>query len=88
MNNSFTSKSVLYYPSIEFMNESWVKAALLFWDKVYRIVPESVIPNDSDDINTAKSEGLVEDIHLNYDDLKNTAALSLSNLSRARRPCK
>jgi hypothetical protein len=73
MKNSFASKSVLYYPSIEFMNDSWVKAALLFWDKIYRIVPESYKPNDSDEICIAKSEGFVEDIKLNYDDLKATA---------------
>ena len=36
---SFASRSILYYPTIEFQSETWVKASLLFWDKIYRIVP-------------------------------------------------
>jgi len=73
MKNLFTSKSILYYPSIEFMEESWVKTALLFWDKIYRIVPESYSPIDSDEIKAAVAEGFIENIQLSYDDLKTTA---------------
>ena len=32
----------LYYPSIEITNESWLKTAILYWDEIDTIVPESV----------------------------------------------
>lgn len=70
MDNSFKQDKILYYPTIEFQDETWVKSALTFWDKVYRIVPRGYNPNDSDEIYIAKQEGLIEDIFLSTDDLK------------------
>lgn len=36
--------SVLYYPTIEFASEDWLKWALLFWDHVYSIVSNDYTP--------------------------------------------
>ncbi len=73
MANLFEQDTILYYPTIEFQDETWVKSALTFWDKIYRIVPRGYYPNDSEEIYIAKQEGLIEDIFLSADDLKNTA---------------
>jgi len=71
--NSFQSNSLLYYPSIEFKNETWVKATLTFWDEIYRIVPPYYKPKDSDEIKIAVSEGFIKNIELNEKDLNDTA---------------
>ena len=39
--------SALYYPTIEFSSDCWLKSNALFYDKIYRIVPEEVIPSDT-----------------------------------------
>jgi len=70
MSNNFTSDSILYYPTIEFQNETWVKAAITFWDKIYRIVPLNYKPKDSDGIKIAISNGVIENIELSENDLK------------------
>lgn len=36
----------LYYPYIHIQSEEWLKQAYLFWDKISRIVPASVTPDD------------------------------------------
>lgn len=71
--NSFSSKSILYYPTLEFQSETWVKASLLFWDKIYRIVPTNYYTQDSDEIKIAISNGFIEDIELTDKDLRQTA---------------
>jgi len=38
---SIPFSSVLYYPTIEINDEQWLRNAVLFWDKIYTIVPES-----------------------------------------------
>ena len=53
---------ILYYPSIEFHNEEWVKRSLLYWDRVCRIVPEGYTPKDSDLILELKDNNLIKDI--------------------------
>jgi hypothetical protein len=73
MINNFSSDSILYYPTIEFQSETWVKAAITYWDKIYRIVPPSYIPRDSDEIKIGISEGVIENINLTEEDLKETA---------------
>lgn len=40
----------LYYPRINLTNKNWLKHAFLFWDKISRIVPASVQPQDDEDI--------------------------------------
>ena len=69
------SKEVLYYPTIEFFDETWLKASLCIWDKIYRIVPPSYNPKDSGEVKLAVDNGLVEDIRLNKSDLAQTAEL-------------
>lgn len=58
----YAPHSVLYYPSIEFQSEEWLKKALLFWDHVYRIVPVGYTPDDSFEIKTFIDNGLVINI--------------------------
>lgn len=64
--------SILYFPGIEFASPSWVKAALLIWDRVYRIVPEDYDPQDSATVREAVGAGLIHNIVLEADDLKST----------------
>ena len=33
--------NALYYPTIDITNSSWLKTAVLFWDSIFTIVPES-----------------------------------------------
>jgi hypothetical protein len=70
---SFASGNILYYPTLEFQSETWVKASLMFWDKIYRIVPTDYRTNDSDEIKIAVSNGFIENIELTTADLKQTA---------------
>lgn len=67
------TSSVLYYPTIEFMDEAWLKSSLCVWDKVYRIVPDSYYPKDSDEVKIAVDNGVVENITLTEHDLAQTA---------------
>jgi hypothetical protein len=54
----------LYYPHINLTNKNWVKHALLFWDNISRIVPQSVEPSDGEDIIKIKYEsGFIKDYH-------------------------
>ncbi len=69
------SKEALYYPNIEFHDETWLKGSLCIWDKIYRIVPVSYKPNDSDEVKKLTDNGLVENINLSRSDLDETATL-------------
>lgn len=52
----------LYYPHINLTNKNWIKHALLFWDNISRIVPQSVEPSDGEDIIKIKYEsGFIKD---------------------------
>jgi len=42
--------NALYYPYINFLNPDWVKGMALFYENIYRIVPDNVIPNDPEEI--------------------------------------
>jgi hypothetical protein len=37
----------LYYPSVGFMNDAWIKFVALYWDRLGRIVPQGHIVDDS-----------------------------------------
>lgn len=50
----------LYYPHIQIQNENWLKLALLYWDGLRRIVPDSVVPNDSNAVRVLVDEGILE----------------------------
>lgn len=62
--------SILYYPHIEIGNERWLKSALLIWDNVYRIVPDSYSPKDSDEVKAACDLGLLRPIALEPEDMR------------------
>ena len=69
----FSSNKILFYPSIEFYDSSWLKSALTIWGEVYSIVPPSYQPNDSDEVQLAVEEGVLVNINLNKQDLEQTA---------------
>lgn len=50
----------LYYPHIQIQNENWLKLALLYWDGLRRIVPDSVVPSDSNAVRALVDEGILE----------------------------
>lgn len=54
--------SILYYPSMDFIDCDWVKRSLMYWDYVYRIVPDGYHPDDGDDIRTLVDAGLIRNI--------------------------
>ena len=64
---------ILYYPTIEFQDEAWLRSALCIWDRVYRIVPISYRPRDTDTVRKVVDLGLVESISLSEADLKDSA---------------
>lgn len=39
-------KNALYYPNIAFQNPSWLKAMSMYYENIYRIVPDGIIPED------------------------------------------
>jgi hypothetical protein len=53
----------LYYPNFS-PDPNWLKCSLLYWDQIYRIVPdavkEDVFKKDPADCATARKEGLLE----------------------------
>jgi hypothetical protein len=51
--------SALYYPHISFQNPAWVKAAALFYDRVYRIVPANATPDDPDELKPLLEDGSI-----------------------------
>lgn len=60
---------VLYFPSIEFQSETWVKSSLLLWDAIYRIVPQDYKPNDCSEIRLAQENNLIRNITLEKKDI-------------------
>lgn len=59
------SSSILYFPSIEFNDDAWVKSAALIWDHVYRIVPRGYTPKDSDEVKYAIDNDFVRNVNVN-----------------------
>ena len=56
----------LYYPTIDITNEEWLKTAILFWDEINTIVPES-ITNPYHEISTQylSDEGILQPLRIN-----------------------
>jgi hypothetical protein len=77
------SDYVLYFPSIEFQNDNWVKSSLLFWDKIYRIVPEGYEPRDSTIVSEARECDLIRDINLEKKEVRETGDYFLDFFERA-----
>ena len=67
------SSNILYYPSINFLDSNFLKSCLCIWDTIYRIVPDTYIPNDSEEIQIAIQAGTIKNIKLNKDDLNSAA---------------
>ena len=42
--------NALYYPRIDFENPNWVKSISLFYENIYRIVPDNVVPDDPEEL--------------------------------------
>jgi hypothetical protein len=42
--------NALYYPYIEFHDDNWLKAMAMYYENIYRIVPNDIIPNDSESL--------------------------------------
>lgn len=51
--------NALYYPHIELHDPSLIKTMALFYDRIYRIVPGNVTPNDSEELAAFLEEGSV-----------------------------
>lgn len=51
--------NALYYPHIGFSNAAWIKAMALYYDNIYRIVPDNVIPEDAEELHPLLEEGAV-----------------------------
>jgi len=51
----------LYYPYIHVQDVNWLKAALLYWDAVRRIVPANYHREDQQEVRQAVAEGLLLD---------------------------
>ena len=56
----------LYYPTIDITNEDWLKTAVLFWDEINTIVPESV-DNPYREVSTQylSDEGILQPLRVN-----------------------
>jgi hypothetical protein len=52
-------QNALYYPHIGLHNSSLIKAMALFYDNIYRIVPDNVIPDDPEDLAALLEEGSI-----------------------------
>ena len=61
--------NALYYPTIDIQNSSWLKTAILFWDTISTIVPESIEnPYHEYDTQYLADIGLLRPLFVNPDD--------------------
>lgn len=51
--------NALYYPNIHFTDTNWLKAMSLFYNRIYRIVPNTVKTKDSNDILPLLETGFI-----------------------------
>ena len=59
----------LFYPSIDIKTTDWLKKALLFWDHISTIVPDSLFdPYRRSDTRYLESEGVLSPIMINHND--------------------
>jgi hypothetical protein len=56
----------LYFPFIHFKDENWLKLSAIYFDKMYRIVPSSYRPEDSDTVKAL--EGFVDFVRPDWAD--------------------
>lgn len=61
--------NALYYPSIDILDTDWLKTAILFWDTISTIVPESLKqPYRNPDTQYLKYIGFLRPLYVNPDD--------------------
>jgi hypothetical protein len=62
--------NALFYPTIDIHNEEWLKNAVLFWDKINTIVPESIEnPYNNKTTSYLEEIGILNPINVNSDDV-------------------
>ncbi|MCB9230107.1 MAG: hypothetical protein H6581_00465 [Bacteroidia bacterium] len=55
----------LYYPSIDILDEEWLKNAVLFWDEINTIVPKSIEnPYRVNSTQYLSDEGILKPVHV------------------------
>lgn len=55
--------TALYYPYIYIQSLNWLKASLLYWDRIVRVVPESMHLQDDDSIKAVIDSGLLRPVY-------------------------
>ena len=61
--------NALYYPTIDIRNTDWLKTAVLFWDSISTIVPESLSsPYEQRDTQYLHDIGFLRPLYVNPDD--------------------
>lgn len=56
----------LFYPTIDIRNENWLKSAVLFWDEINTIVPESIDdPYQENTTQYLSDEGILQPMKVN-----------------------
>jgi hypothetical protein len=53
----------LYHPFIHFQNEAWLKLTALYWDGIFRMVPETIVPDDSNEVRVLAESGFIGNRH-------------------------
>lgn len=53
------SNSALYYPYIAFRDVNWLKAMAMYYENIYRIVPDNIIPEDPESLQPLLEDGSV-----------------------------
>lgn len=73
----------LYYPTIDIKDDEWLKNAILFWDKIYTIVPKSIDnPYKEFTSSALASNGVVEPIRVSCEDeVVNSLAKKIKGVS-------
>lgn len=62
--------NALYYPYIDIRNSAWLKTAILFWDSISTIVPESLEePYREPDTRRLADTGILRPLRINSDDI-------------------
>src|SRR5690349_18481018 len=73
----------LYYPTIGFSDDAWVKLAALYWDKLGRIVPSGVEVDDSDAVKQLINEvGFIDSFMPSNQELLITGEMFLTALGQ------
>ena len=52
-------RKALYYPYISFKDVDWIKSMALFYDNIYRIVPDNILPDDPQELQPLLEDGSI-----------------------------